>query len=130
MKKARNLLRRIFGTKRPKDSACLSNSNWGSIDSAPGAHDPGPGNDAGSTEPTASGKLIGLFVMFGSTFPQAAMSLESECVQYLIVHLTDPAYLSNLTASSPPARSSSSNVPDTVEYGVGQGEITICCHCG
>ncbi|EDR06536.1 uncharacterized protein LACBIDRAFT_389232 [Laccaria bicolor S238N-H82] len=50
-KKFRDLQRRIFGPKPPKDS----NSNRSSIDTAPGAHDPGPGNDAGTTEPTASG---------------------------------------------------------------------------
>ena len=61
MKKVRNFLRRIFGTK-PKDSAPLSNSNLGAIDSA---HVPGlEGNDAGSTKPTASGKFIGpIFVL-------------------------------------------------------------------
>lgn len=51
-KKGRNLRRRIFGSKKD------SNSNWDSIETAPGAHsDPGPGNDAGNTEPTASGKF-------------------------------------------------------------------------
>ena len=52
-----------FGTKPPKDSASPSNSHLGSIDTAPGAHDLGPGNDAGGTEPTASGKFIGLIFM-------------------------------------------------------------------
>ena len=60
MKKVRNFLRRIFGTK-PKDSTGLSNSNLGSIDSA---HAPGlEGNDAEST-PTASGDFIApIFVL-------------------------------------------------------------------
>ena len=75
MKKVRSRVRHIFGTK-PKDSACLSNSNLGSIDSA---HAPGlEGDDAGSTKPTTSGKFIRpIFVLVcinnGSTFPQAAM---------------------------------------------------------
>ena len=61
VEKVRNSLRRFFGIKPPEDSACPSNSNQGSIDTAPGAHDPGPGNDAGSTEPTASGTGVHVF---------------------------------------------------------------------
>ena len=61
MEKVRNALGRFFGIKPPEDSACPSNSNQGSIDIVPGAHDPGPGNDAGSTEPTASSTGVHVF---------------------------------------------------------------------
>ena len=68
MKKVGDLRNRIFGTK--KDSS----SNRRSTDTEPGAHDPGPGNDTGSTEPTASGKLCHLRVIDNdSTFLQASM---------------------------------------------------------
>jgi hypothetical protein len=83
MKKDRNFLRRIFGTKPPKDSASPSNSNRSSIDSAPGAHDPRPGNDAGSIEPMGSGKFIGpIFAVLLTTvrpFFRRQCHLESEC---------------------------------------------------
>jgi hypothetical protein len=55
--------------KRPKsnDSASQSNLTRVSVSSTSGAHDPIPGNDAGSAEPTASSKYIGSILVLSTT---------------------------------------------------------------
>lgn len=75
VKSMRKFLRRIFGTKPPKDPA--RPLNLGSID-------PGPGNDPGSTEPTASSKFIRpTFALLTTARPcrRRQCHLETECVQ-------------------------------------------------
>ena len=74
---------RTTGPNSPNASASPSNSNRGSTDSAPGAHDPGLGNDAGSTEPTSSGKFIRPILVLSTTtqpLPRQQWPLESEYV--------------------------------------------------
>jgi hypothetical protein len=72
-------LRDLF--KRPKptnDSASQSNSARfsASVPSALGAHDPVPGNDARSAEPTVSSKYIHLSVIDDDlTFPDGNTTL-------------------------------------------------------
>ena len=88
--------------KRPKsanDSASESNSTLVSVSSAIGAHDPIPGNNAGSVEPTASSKCIGsILVSSDSTSPGSNATLNQG------MYYPASGFLS-LSGLSPPSRS-------------------------
>jgi hypothetical protein len=70
-KKGRGIGKRVLDViRQPKsanDSASQSNSTRVSVSSASGAHDPLPGTDAGSAEPTASSKYIGSIFVLSTT---------------------------------------------------------------
>ena len=64
----KKFLRDLFN--RPKsanNSASQSNSTLVSVSSASGAHDPVPGYDSGSAEPTTSSKYIGSILVLSTT---------------------------------------------------------------
>jgi len=108
MKKGRKLVKRLRDRiAGPKSSAGPSNSNRGSIDSAPSAHNPGPGNDAGSNGPLNQSMYCPGFHSF-------------------LADLADSAQHPDPTAPSQSARPSSSSVLDMLGYSVGQGAIAIC----
>ena len=64
-------LKHIFIIKPSKDSACPSKFELGFYQLCTWRHDPGPGNDTGSTGLTVSGKFLGHLHVAdnGSTFP-------------------------------------------------------------
>ena len=64
VKRVRDLFKR---TKSINDLASQSNLTRVSVASALGDHDPVPGNEAGSTEPTVSGKYINSILVLSTT---------------------------------------------------------------
>ena len=88
--------------ERPKSanaSARPSNPTQVSVSSASGAHDPVPGNDAGSAERTALSKYIGsISVLSGSTSPGGNVTLNQG--------MYCPGFLPHRSSGlSPPSRS-------------------------
>jgi hypothetical protein len=87
-------------SKSANDSASQSNSTRVSFSSAIGAHDPVPGNDAGSAAPTASSKYIStILVLSDSTFSAGGNATLNQGMYY-------PGLLPHRSSGlSPPSRS-------------------------
>ena len=116
--------------KRPKtvnDSASQSNLTRVSVPSAFGAHDPVPGNDAGSAEPTASGKYIGFHLSvivndLASPDGNATLNQGIYCSEFISCRSSGLSHHPDPTAPIQSANPLSS-VPDLLGSAVAQGEL-------
>lgn len=120
--------------ERPKSanaSASQPNSTRVSVSSVSGVHDLVPGNDAGTAEPTASGKFIGSISMLLTTTQPlsrwqchlASGYVLSTVLDSFFADLADSAHSPDPTAPSVLARPPLSSVPHLLGSTVGQGEI-------